>query len=256
MIDRIVNIIPLFLSKLQENGNCFIKIMTPSEINEILDIPEQDKYTPIKTMEAEFIYNFLVKNKIKNTLETGFAYARSASHIIAATLSNHIVIDPFQSNYNNMGVTNLKNLGLDKYVTFYNDFSHNVLPELGKKGNKFEFIFIDGDHKFDGILVDFYYADLLLEKNGYVLLHDTWMRTTQLVMSFIEKSRSDYRKVKVPLRNFALYQKTGEDDRNGMHFKEFYTTRSLLSHNIIYWLNDGRSNFFKKIIFRLKEWLK
>jgi len=230
--------------------------MIPNEINKILAIPENDKHTPIKTNEAEFIYNFLVESKIKNTLETGFAFAKSASHIIAATSSNHIVIDPFQSNYNNMGLANLKNLGFDSYVTFYDDFSHNVLPKLLEKKNKFEFIFIDGDHKFDGILVDFYYADLLLENNGYILLHDTWMRSTQLVMSFIKTSRTDYTKVETPLRNFALYKKTGDDQRNGMHFKEFYTTKSLLVHNVIYWLNNGKENFLKKIVFQLKEWLK
>jgi len=231
--------------------------MVPSEINEILQIPEEDKYTPIKTIEAEFIYNFLIENKIKNTLEVGFAYAKSASHIIAATLSNHIVIDPFQSNYNNMGVANLKKLGFDKFVTFYNDFSHNVLPKLLENKNKFDFIFIDGDHKFDGILIDFYYADLLINEGGYILLHDTWMRSTQLVMSFIKTSKTNYIPVKVPLRNFALFQKKGIDNRNGMHFKEFYTFKSLLSHNILIWLSNNKNNsIIKKLLLSLKDIIK
>jgi len=230
--------------------------VTIEEIQNKLYVPEANKTTSIKDSEACFIYNFIKEKNIKKTLETGFAYAKSATHIMAATGSEHIAIDPFQQNYNNQGLKNIENLNLDNQLKFYDDYSHNVLPELSKSNQQFEFIFIDGDHKFDGILVDFYYADLLLEENGYILLHDTWMRTTQLVMSFIESSRIDYKKIKVPLRNFALYQKNGEDKRNGMHFKEFYTMRSLFTHNIIYWLNDGKQNFLKKIVFKLKESLK
>ena len=48
------------------------------------------------------------------------------------------------------------------FLDFRRDFSHNVLPQLAQEGRKFEFIFIDGDHKFDGILVDFYYAVVLV----------------------------------------------------------------------------------------------
>jgi len=162
--------------------------MNLNDINKHLDIPEEDKYTPIKVIEAEYIYNLLTEKLLKNTLEIGFAYARSASHIIAATLSNHIAIDPFQSNYNNLGLSNIEKLGFNKYLTFYNDFSHIVLPKLLENEKKFDFIFIDGDHKFDGIFVDFYYADLLVNEGGYLLFHDTWMRSTQLVMSFIKTS--------------------------------------------------------------------
>lgn len=227
------------------------------DINKKLEIPEQDKYTPIKTNEAKFIYDFLREKEITKTLEIGFAYAKSASHIIAATLSNHIVIDPFQNNYNNLGLINIENLGFDKHLTFYNDYSHNVLPKLLKNDNKYDFIFIDGDHKFDGTFVDFYYSDLLIDEGGYVLLHDTWMRSTQLVMSFIKTSKMNYVPVKVPLRNFALFQKKGVDNRNGMHFKEFYTFKSLLSHSILIWLsNNENNNIVKKLLLSLKDIIK
>lgn len=231
-------------------------MMSLNEINNKLEIPEQDKSSPIKTNEAEFIYNFLREKELKATLETGFAYARSASHIIAATLSNHIAIDPFQENYNSLGLKNIETLGFNNYLTFYSDYSHNVLPQLLSQEKKFEFIFIDGDHKFDGIFVDFYYADLLLTNSGYILLHDTWMRSTQLVMSFIKKSRVDYTQIDVPLRNFALYQKNRTDQRDGMHFREFYTFKSVFIHKIIVWLTTGNRNILKNAVYKLKDLLK
>lgn len=230
--------------------------MTPVEINEQLVISREDEASPIKTAEAEFIYHFLKEKGIKSTLETGFAYAKSASHIIAATQSNHVVIDPFQENYQSLGLANIKRLGFEDYLTYYDDFSHNVLPQLVKENKEFEFIFIDGDHKFDGELIDFYYADLLLKDQGYILMHDTWMRSTRLVMSFIHNNRKDYQYINTPLRNFALYRKVGKDQRNGMHFKEFYTLKSLLSHNVIIWLTTGERTWLKRMVFALKDRLK
>ncbi len=165
-------------------------------------------------------------------------------------------MDPFQGNYQNLAMKNLKALGLDQFVDFRADYSHNVLPQLYKEKRSFDFIFIDGDHKFDGEFVDFYYSDLLLNNKGYILLHDTWMRTTRLVMSFINSNRPDYRYIKTPLRNFALYQKIGEDKRNGMHFREFFTTKSLMTHHGITWLTTGKQNFLKKMAFKIKDMIK
>ncbi|MCY7408684.1 MAG: class I SAM-dependent methyltransferase, partial [Chitinophagales bacterium] len=206
--------------------------MTPEEINQLLEIPEWDKSSSVKTEEARFLYDFISKNKIKKTLEVGFAFAKSASHIMAASEAEHIAIDPFQSNYKEFGLRNIEKLKMRDRLKFLPDFSHNVLPKLAVENKKFEFIFIDGDHKFDGILVDFYYSDLILEDNGYVLFHDTWMRSTRLVEQFIKKNRSDYKYIPTPLRNFSLFQKVGKDARNGMYFKEFYTFRSVIIHPI------------------------
>ena len=204
----------------------------------------------------EYIYYLLKSKAIQRTLETGFAYAKSAAHIIAATEKKHIAIDPFQSNYKRLGIQNIQHLGLSDLLDFREDFSHNVLPELLRNNAKFDFIFIDGDHKFDGEFVDFYFADLLLEKQGYILLHDTWMRSTQLVMQFIKTNRTDYKAIPTGLRNLALYQKIGNDERNGMFFKEFYTFKSFLSHYLILWMSDGKKSFLKNLLFYLKEKLK
>jgi predicted O-methyltransferase YrrM len=230
--------------------------MRPEEINAILKVPQEDQASPIKSSEAKFIYDFLKEKKLKRTLETGLAYAKSASHIIASTESLHISCDPFQAKYQNLGLKNIEDLGMKDKLIFYPDFSHNILPALYKENKQFDFIFIDGDHKFDGELIDFYYADLLLTQNGYILLHDTWMRSTRLLMSFINNNRKEYKKISTPLRNLALYQKVGIDNRDGMFFKEFYTFKSILSHNLIIYMTSGEKNFIKKFLFKLKNLLK
>lgn len=232
------------------------RIMNPEEIGKILEIPEWDTVSAIKTTEAQFIYDFVKKENLTRTLETGFAFARSSAHIMAASGKEHIAIDPFQSHYGDMGLKNIEKLGLTDKLIFKPDFSHNVLPALLKENKKFDFIFIDGDHKFDGILIDFYYSNLLLENNGYVLMHDTWMRSTRLVEKFIQKNLKNYRYVKTPLRNFSLFQKLEDDKRDGMFFSEFFTCKSIIVHPMIIWLSNGKPNILKKIILKVKDIVK
>lgn len=231
------------------------KIFTPKDLNEVLKIPENDS-SPVKSEEAEFIYNLIKDNSITRTLETGFAYAKSASHIMAASGAKHIACDPFQENYQNLGLENVKTLQMTEQLEFHPDFSHSVLPKLLEREEKFEFVFVDGDHRFDGELIDFYYADLMLDEGGYILLHDTWMRTTRLLMSFIDSNKKNYKSVPTGLRNLALYKKTGTDKRGSMHFREFYTLKSFLSHWGIMYMSSGKSNFLKRALFRLKEIVK
>lgn len=230
--------------------------MKPEEINKLLKIPEEDASSPIKTGEARFIYEFIREKGLSRTLETGFAYGKSASHIMAATRSMHIAMDPFQSRYQNLGIQNIKTLGMDAYLTLHEDYSHHVLPKLLEQEKRFDFIFIDGDHKFDGVFMDFYYADLLLDQGGYILLHDTWMRSTRLVISFIKKNRRDYRPLPTPCRNLALFQKTGEDSRDGMHYREFFTLRATLSHRLILWMSRGKRTPLKRLMLFVKDKVK
>lgn len=227
--------------------------MTPDQINKIIETPEWDKYSAIKTQEARFIYNFIIENKLRTSLETGFAFGKSTSHIIAATNNVHVAIDPFQDRYDRIGLKNIDKLNYSSKLEFYEDYSHNVLPNILQIGRRFDFIFIDGDHKFDGILLDFYYADLLLEENGYILLHDTWLRSTRLVANFIKMNKKNYKEIHTPLRNFILIKKIGQDKRDGIHFKEFYTFRSIIINRLINWMSNGKQNLFKKIAFKIKK---
>jgi len=195
------------------------------DLYEQLTLP--DKPISISKEEGEFIYSFLKEKGIKKTIETGLAFGCSTAYIISATLSPHYAIDPFPEDFDNLGLKNIKKLKLEKYLRFEKDFSHNVLPRLLKNGVNFDFAFIDGDHKFDGAFIDFYYIDLLLNQKGYVLFHDTWLRSIQLVTKWIETNKPNYILVKTPLSNLRMFQKIkklqiGESDRRWNHFKEFY----------------------------------
>ena len=199
-----------------------------------LIIPKKLKVLSIDKKAGNFIYNLIKKNKLKNTLEVGFGLGVSTAYIISATKSKHIVIDPFfKTAWNSsIGIKNIKKLGFSRFLTHYNDYSHNILPQLVKKGLKIDFAFIDGDHKYDSVFIDYYYIDLMLKKNGFILLDDAGMRTTQLVASFIRTNKKNYREVNTHYKNFLLFKKIStKDTRPWYHFNEFYNKRGMKSHS-------------------------
>src|SRR3972149_7907264 len=164
-----------------------------SKIEKMVIIPAKRRCVSITRDEAIFIYNFLRERKITETLEIGFAYGYSAIYIMSATGAPHIVIDPYQGEFDNLGISNVKKLHLYKRLIFYPDYSQIILPKLVLSGKKFAFVFIDGGHRFDDIFIDFYYSDLLLRMGGFIIFHDLVFKSTQLVAAWIKNNRHDYR---------------------------------------------------------------
>ncbi|MDB5048229.1 MAG: O-methyltransferase, family 3 [Fibrobacteres bacterium] len=199
---------------------------------EDLEIPAGDRGTAVSKAEAEFMHALVAGLKPRATLEVGMGYGCSAAFIISAARVPHYAMDPMQADYHHLGLKNLRKLGLDSHLRFFPDYSHTALPRLLSEGVKVDFAFIDGGHRFDDIFIDFYYADLILERGGHILLHDAWMRSTQTVASWVRRNKTGYEAVPTPLKNLILLRKTGEDVRAWNHFRGFATWKSLLSHSL------------------------
>jgi predicted O-methyltransferase YrrM len=208
----------------------------PRELLRRIRIPTANRYISVRPVEGEFMHRWIKERHLSRTLEIGLAYGASACSIMSAHQGRHTCMDPFQDQYGNIGLENLASLGFSERLEFHRGFSYDVLPRLLADGRDFDFAFIDGNHLYDGIFVDFYFVDRLLANQGYVLFHDAWMRGTQLVGSFIRRNRKDYRRVRCPVKNMLLFQKIGEDQRSTQHFREFYTLKSFFSHPIITWM--------------------
>jgi predicted O-methyltransferase YrrM len=202
----------------------------------LLDIPPEERSGPVARAEAEFLYDLVARLKPKATLEVGMGYGASASFIIAAAQAPHYAMDPFQAEYKDMGLKNVAKLGLDRHLHFLREYSHAALPRLLDQGVKVDFAFIDGGHRFDDIFIDFYYAELLLNDGGHVLLHDAWMRSTQTVAAWVRNNKRNFEAVPVPMRNLILFRKRGADDRPWNHFRGFATWKGIFSHS----LNTGK----------------
>jgi predicted O-methyltransferase YrrM len=210
--------------------------MEIAELLKGLNIPNMRRYVSVCPSEGEFMHRWVKDHGLHRTLEVGLAFGASACCIMSAHEGRHTCIDPFQKeHYDDMGLSNIASLGYGDRVDFHGDFSHSALPRLLAEKREYDFAFIDGNHRYDGIFLDFYYIDQLLGNQGYVLFHDAWMRGTQLVASFIRRNRKDYQRIRCPVRNMILFQKIGVDDRQWDHFREFYTWKSRLAHPLIVW---------------------
>lgn len=128
------------------------------------------------------------------SLEIGLGFGISAL-FICETLgekAKHVVIDPYQNRevYRGMGLANLERAGHLEKVEFHETFSHVALPRLHESGRKFEFAFVDGNHTFDHVMLDFFYVDLMLEIGGLVVFDDVDFPSLKKLCSFIEANRS------------------------------------------------------------------
>jgi predicted O-methyltransferase YrrM len=145
--------------------------------------------------EGMTIYDLIRRTKAERTLEVGLAYGLSALFACQAHSDNdiggiHTAIDPEQSKvFESIGEFNIERAGLEQQFRFFEACSYEILPQLLKQGERFDFIFIDGMHVFDFTLVDFFYADLLLKPDGYLMFDDLWMPSVRKVVLYILRNR-------------------------------------------------------------------
>jgi predicted O-methyltransferase YrrM len=203
-----------------------------------LDIGPDDR-SQISDAEAAFLFRFVRSENVGATLEIGCGLGKSAVAIMLATDAPHTVLDPFQANYDFRGLKNIERSGLADRLDFVPERSLTALPQLLGEERVYDVVFVDGSHRFDDILVDFTFADLLLRPGGAIVFDDLWMRTTQLVLSYIRTNRADYEPIRGIPRTLAAVRKVEDDRRDGMFHREFYTARGLVSHHAIQWLGTG-----------------
>jgi len=157
--------------------------------------------------EAQSLYNMVKSLGASATAEVGLARGISAMAICKALEDNdkghHHIMDPFQKNYGNAGLSMLRASQLDHRMTFHRNFAEEVFPTLPE----LDFVFIDASHLFDLSMLEFVLADKKLRVGGVIAFHDLWMSSLRKLLRFILSNRS-YKLVMPPLRpEGALGQK-------------------------------------------------
>ena len=180
----------------------------------------------------EFLKAFIKKHNCKKILEVGMADGMSSIAILEALngegslnqgYASLTSIDPYQSTYwSNNGLKNIKKLNLDKNHVFIEKFNYIALPELLAKGEKYDLIFIDGSHIFDYVILDNFYADLLLNIGGYLINDDMWMPAIKKAYSFIKNNYTHYEEIEKPKRFAPILKKKKHREYLGWdHFVSF-----------------------------------
>ena len=159
-------------------------------------------------------------------------------------------LTPFEKTvWGRVGLHQVKRLDVPAKFKWMGEHSIHALSKLIKRNEKFEFIYIDGNHRFDDVLVDFYLCDQLMLPGRLLAFDDMWMPSVRTVVSFVLTNRH-YKIVAQPIGNMMVLQKIAEDDRDWDHFKQFIVGLPKRNQVILATLSahlSGRDGILRRI---------
>ena len=189
-----------------------------------------DNITKISPEQGMWLYDLCLSSKPQSTLEIGMAYGFSTLFFLGAIAKNrlgrHTAIDPFQkSHWHGIGLT-LANeysatLGDNSAFHFIEDRSDRAATDLAREKQCFDIVFVDGNHRYDDVLVDFYLYSQLVSNGGLIIFDDMWMSSVKSAVEFIRTNRRDFGEIVSPVPNVAVFQKVGNDCRRWDEFSAF-----------------------------------
>lgn len=141
--------------------------------------------------QCEFLVQLIQKVDASVCVEIGLAYGISSlcicEHLATKNSPRFISIDPFQSQWKDIGLSNLTKCGFDKFTEFHRDFSHNVLPRLLDSGVRIDFAYVDTSKVFDVVLLDAIYLTRLLKIGGMLVFDDCQQPGVNRMARYIAK---------------------------------------------------------------------
>lgn len=173
----------------------------------------------VTAAEGAALRDWVVREGAARTIEIGLGYGISTLFICEGLLLNtepharHVALDPNQrSRFADCGLQFLDEAGVSDLVEFYAENSLAALPRFMAEGRSFDFAFVDGNHRFDGVFVDLVCLGHLLRPGGVVFLDDYQLPGVAKAASFFtanlawridELSRADDRHQWAVLRTAA-----------------------------------------------------
>ena len=156
-------------------------LLTDDNHPEKIALPGSLKKVPISSAPQYTLYRLLRHLKPTSVLEIGSQAGSSALIMAMAFRDNQMdvdvtCVDPFYSTGDNDGLSTLT----DWYNTIYKSgfkpgiqllisTSEIIIPLVNKR---FDFVFVDGSHKYEDVRNDSLLSLLLLTVGGYFLVHD------------------------------------------------------------------------------------
>jgi predicted O-methyltransferase YrrM len=185
---------------------------------------------------GEALRDLAITERARRCIETGFALGLSASFLLEAALhaapadstSDALVVsmDPYQTlTWKGAGRRHLRDAGITTQHRFLEEPSELALPRLAAAGERFDLAFIDGDHRFEGVLIDTFYARKLVGDDKLIVLDDAWMPAVQKCAAFFESAhlcRREPTPPDSPLSKLILLRvERRGDSRSWDHFVDF-----------------------------------
>jgi len=156
--------------------------------------PKQLVPHSIEPTHGEALRELAIAEGADRTIEIGLALGISALFLCQAILPHggkHAAIDPFQrESWNGAGLRTLREAGVEDIVEVIEEESQLALPHLVGEGRQFDFAFVDGDHRFEGVFLDLYHLTRLVRPGGLIVVDDMWMPAVRTAVAYVERNLS------------------------------------------------------------------
>lgn len=140
--------------------------------------------------ELVLLHHLVRSSRSRTALEIGMAHGTSTVVIAAALPADGQLtsVDPFQrTRYAGGGLAAVARAGHAGKHALEDTPDYVALPRLFEDDRRYDFIFIDGYHSTDFVMVDLFYGDLLLRDGGTLAFHDSSVPGVYEVVRFLER---------------------------------------------------------------------
>jgi predicted O-methyltransferase YrrM len=133
-----------------------------------------------------------IAERAERSIEVGLGLGMSALFLCQAVFQRggrHLAINPFQrKSWNEAGLRTLREAGVKDHVEFIEEESQIALPRLVSEDRAFDFAFVDGEHRFEGVFLDLYFMSRLVKPGALVVVDDMWMPAVRTAVAYMEKN--------------------------------------------------------------------
>ena len=185
----------------------------------------------IGAREGEALEAWVRREGASRTIEVGLGYGIAALFICTALADAghqraHVAIDPHQSTrFAGCGVQALSEAGLADMVELVEEPSEIVLPRLLAEQRTFDLGFVDGNHRFDGVILDLIFLGRLVRRGGVVIVDDHQLPAVARAVSFCTTNlgwTTEETSAEDPHHHWAVLRTAAAPDtRRFDHFVEF-----------------------------------
>jgi predicted O-methyltransferase YrrM len=147
-------------------------------------------HSHVDAAKGAFLQHWVGQSAPAAVLEIGCAYGISSLYIqeaLEGKACSHTIIDPQQeTEWKGIGRYLLESAGCSG-IRFMEEGSETALPELLRQQARFDFVFIDGWHTFDHVLVDFFYVNRLCTPGAVVVFDDADFPSIRSLLAYLEQ---------------------------------------------------------------------
>ena len=150
---------------------------------------EDGKLPYCPPQEGDLLHELITQHACADCLEIGLATGSTAIYMLSALQNKGrlISIDQPAGEMNDIGIANLQKSGNWTNHQLILENSVNVLPDLYKKNEKFDLIFVDGWKTFDHLAAEVYYLTRMLRLNKFIVFDDTAMPSVTKIINMMLK---------------------------------------------------------------------